>query len=313
MCVSPFWPAASAEHGSCGASGPLRAPCASGRAPTRPVGPLSRSPRSSTPATTSRCTACGSARTWTASCTPSAAAHDARARLGPRRTRPGGSSDELAAYGAEPSWFALGDLDIATHLVRTRMLDAGYPLSAGHRRAVRRAGSPASRLLPMTDERCETHVVVELRRAAGGRIHFQEWWVRHRAALPAHGVRPGRRSTTPSRRRASLEAIAAADVVLIAPSNPVVSIGTILGVPGDPRRGRAATRPVVGRVADHRRRAGARHGRRVPARDRRRGQRRGRRPALRRARGRRAARRLAGARHATRPTSPASRCARCRC
>ena len=47
---------------------------------------------------------------------------------------------ELAAYGVEPTWFGLGDRDVATHLVRTQMLDAGYPLSAGHRRPCARAG-----------------------------------------------------------------------------------------------------------------------------------------------------------------------------
>jgi LPPG:FO 2-phospho-L-lactate transferase len=82
----------------------------------------------------------------------------------------------------------------------------------------------------MTDDRCETHVVVDLpegRRA----IHFQEWWVRHRAALPAHAfVQVGVDDAKPA--PGVLEAISTADVVMIAPSNPVVSIGTILGVDG---------------------------------------------------------------------------------
>ena len=67
---------------------------------------------------------------------------------------------ELAAYGAEPAWFGLGDLDLATHLVRTRMLDAGYPLSAVTEALCDR-WQPGVRLLPMTDDRVETHVLVD--------------------------------------------------------------------------------------------------------------------------------------------------------
>ena len=91
--------------------------------------------------------------------------------------------DELAEYGAEPTWFSLGDLDIATHLVRTQMLAAGYPLS-DVTAALCQRWQTGVRLLPMTDERCETHVVIA---EDGGRraIHFQEWWVRHRAGIPA--------------------------------------------------------------------------------------------------------------------------------
>jgi LPPG:FO 2-phospho-L-lactate transferase len=137
--------------------------------------------------------------------------------------------DELAAYGAEPTWFGLGDLDVATHLVRTQMLDAGYPLS-DVTAALCQRWQPRVRLLPMTDQRCETHVVVELdgiRKA----IHFQEWWIKHRAALPAEAfVQVGLDAAKPA--PGVLEAIETADAILIAPSNPVVSIGTILGVPG---------------------------------------------------------------------------------
>jgi LPPG:FO 2-phospho-L-lactate transferase len=137
--------------------------------------------------------------------------------------------DELTAYGAEPSWVGLGDLDIATHLVRTRMLDAGYSLS-DVTAALCERWRPGVSLVPMSDQRCETHVVVDLE---GGRraIHFQEWWVRHRASLPAHGfVQVGVDEARPAPE--ALAAITTADIVLVAPSNPVVSIGTILGVPG---------------------------------------------------------------------------------
>jgi LPPG:FO 2-phospho-L-lactate transferase len=139
--------------------------------------------------------------------------------------------EELAAYGADPAWFGLGDRDLATHLIRTRMLDAGYPLSAVTA-ALADRWRPGVTLLPMSDQRVETHVVVvdpeDGRQRA---IHFQEWWVRHRAALdPQAFVQIGVDAARPAPGVA--EAFAAADAVLLAPSNPVVSIGTVLGVPG---------------------------------------------------------------------------------
>jgi LPPG:FO 2-phospho-L-lactate transferase len=151
--------------------------------------------------------------------------------------------DELAGYGAEPSWFGLGDRDLATHLVRTRMLDAGYPLS-DVTAALCDRWQPGVRLLPMSDQRVETHVVVT--DPESGRpqaVHFQEWWVRHRAALDASAfVQVGVDDARPAPGVA--EALAEADAVLIAPSNPVVSIGTVLGVPGM----RAALAAARGRV-----------------------------------------------------------------
>jgi LPPG:FO 2-phospho-L-lactate transferase len=172
-----------------------------------------------------------------------AGAHDAERGWG----RAGESwriAEELAAYGAEPSWFGLGDLDIATHLVRTQMLDAGYPLSDVTAALCQRWQTGGVRLLPMTDQRCETHVVVSDdhgRRA----IHFQEWWVRHRAKLPAEDfVQVGVDTAEPA--PGAREAIAQAELILISPSNPVVSINTILSVPGIKPALRAASAPVVG-------------------------------------------------------------------
>ncbi len=144
---------------------------------------------------------------------------------------------ELAAYGAEPTWFGLGDKDVATHLVRTRMLDAGYPLSAVTEALCER-WQPGVRLLPATDDRLETHVVgpdTGDGTAGGGKaeraIHFQEWWVRYRAALPAQRfVFVGAESAKPA--PGTVDALHAADVVLVAPSNPVVSIAPVLAVAG---------------------------------------------------------------------------------
>lgn len=154
-------------------------------------------------------------------------------------------SEELKAYGADPTWFGLGDKDIATHLIRSRMLRAGYPLSAVTDALCDR-WQPGVALLPMSDDRVETHVVVDDPVSGErGAIHFQEWWVRHRAALPAHAIVPvGAEEAKPG--PGVVEALAAADVILIAPSNPVVSIGTILSVPGLRAAMRSASARVVG-------------------------------------------------------------------
>ncbi len=152
--------------------------------------------------------------------------------------------DELAAYGADPAWFGLGDRDTATHLVRTRMLDAGYPLSAVTEALCAR-WKPGVTLLPMTDDRVETHVVVDSDDQGRRAMHFQEWWIRHRAALPAESFVPvGAADSKPA--PGVIEALSAADLVLIAPSNPVVSIDTILAVPGIREAVAGSPGPVVG-------------------------------------------------------------------
>lgn len=153
--------------------------------------------------------------------------------------------EELAAYGVGPDWFGLGDRDFATHIVRTQMLAAGYPLSAVTEALCDR-WQPGVRLLPMSDDRVETHVAVT-DAATGERkvIHFQEYWVRLRASVDAEAVVPvGAEQAKPA--PGVLEAIAAADVIVFPPSNPVVSIGTILAVPGIREAVAAAGAPVVG-------------------------------------------------------------------
>lgn len=155
------------------------------------------------------------------------------------------AKEELAAYGVQPDWFQLGDRDLGTHLVRTQMLAAGYPLSQ-ITAALCDRWQPGARLLPVTDDRCETHVVItdpadDSRRA----IHFQEWWVRYRAQVPTHSfafVGAEKAGAAPE----VVRAIADADVIMLAPSNPVVSVGAILAVPGIRGALRAATAPVVG-------------------------------------------------------------------
>jgi len=160
--------------------------------------------------------------------------------------------DELAAYGVEPSWFGLGDKDIATHLVRTQSLSAGYSLTEVTA-ALCAHWMPGVRLLPMSDERAETHVIIDDQSGATGddgaplrtAIHFQEWWIRLRASVPAHGfVLVGIDSAKPGPE--VIEAITSADLVIFPPSNPVVSIGTILQVPGIADAVRTTRAPVVG-------------------------------------------------------------------
>ncbi len=157
-----------------------------------------------------------------------------------------GLAAELRAYGQGPEWFTLGDKDMATHVVRTRLLGQGLTLSQVTAALCER-WQPGVRLLPMSDDRVETHVVVDDDAAEGGRraVHFQEWWVRLHAAVPARQILAvGMESATPA--PGVLDALRTADVVVLPPSNPVVSIGTILGVPGvrDALRGTRA--PVVG-------------------------------------------------------------------
>lgn len=153
--------------------------------------------------------------------------------------------EELAAYGVGPSWFGLGDRDFATHIVRTQMIGAGYPLSAVTEALCDR-WQPGVRLLPMSDDRVETHVAVTDPETGERRvIHFQEYWVKLRASLDAEAVVPvGAEQAKPA--PGVLDAIAGADVILFPPSNPVVSIGTILAVPGIREALAASPAPVVG-------------------------------------------------------------------
>jgi LPPG:FO 2-phospho-L-lactate transferase len=155
--------------------------------------------------------------------------------------------DWLGRLGA-PTWFALGDRDLALHIQRTALLRAGHTLSEVSDQ-FRRALGVAVRILPMSDQPIPTHVLTP-----AGELHFEEYFVQRRAqdevlgvryvnveaALPAPGV---------------LEAIRDAEAVLIAPSNPIVSVGTILALPGvrsalqETRAPVVAVSPIVGGAA----------------------------------------------------------------
>lgn len=146
---------------------------------------------------------------------------------------------ELRRFG-ESDWFTLGDRDLATHLYRTRRLSEGAPLSAVTTE-ITDAFGVAVRLLPATDDPVATRVLT----TDGRDLHFQEWWVREHAEPDVAGVElAGADDAEPA--PGVVGALREARTVLLAPSNPVVSIGTILRVPGvrDALRGTPA--PVVG-------------------------------------------------------------------
>ncbi|MEO8557198.1 MAG: 2-phospho-L-lactate transferase CofD family protein, partial [Actinomycetota bacterium] len=173
---------------------------------------------------------------------------------------------ELAAYGAQPQWFGLGDRDFGTHIARSQWLGQGLSLSEVTARLCARWGLPDQgiTLLPMSDSPVETHVVIDDPNSDDGRssdapnsgdgdeegrpqkaVHFQEWWVGMRAAVPARkflAVGMDRATAAPG----VLDAIRKADIILLPPSNPVVSIGIILGVPGVRDALRGSVAPVVG-------------------------------------------------------------------
>jgi LPPG:FO 2-phospho-L-lactate transferase len=157
-------------------------------------------------------------------------------------------SAELTAYGVGWPWFTLGDLDLGTHIARSSWLRDGLPLSEATRRLCAR-WNPGVTLIPATDGEVPTLVTVaaDADSDSGGarELHFEEWWVRHRAALPALAfTQQGVAGARPA--PGVLEAIADADLVLFAPSNPVVSIGTILGIPGIADAVRRTAAPVIG-------------------------------------------------------------------
>lgn len=149
-------------------------------------------------------------------------------------------SAELAAYGLGYDWFTLGDLDLGAHIARTALLREGLPLTEVTARLCARWDIGAT-LLPATDEEIETRVHLR----DGQDLHFQEWWVQHRAKLPADHFEIRGASTALANPRA-IEAILEADRVILAPSNPVVSIGAVLAVPEIDAAIRTTSARVIG-------------------------------------------------------------------
>jgi LPPG:FO 2-phospho-L-lactate transferase len=150
----------------------------------------------------------------------------------------------LARFGKE-TWFCLGDRDSATHLYRTECLRAGVPLTQVTE-AIRRAFGVAARILPMSNQPVRTMIETER-----GVMHFQEYLVKNRAEPTVRGIAfQGIERSRPA--PGVLEALREGDAILICPSNPLISIGPILAVPGirealRSRRERViAVSPIVG-------------------------------------------------------------------
>ncbi len=136
--------------------------------------------------------------------------------------------DALSRYepGGAVTWFRLGDRDLATHLYRTHRLARGAPLSQVTAE-IAAAWGVGVRLLPMTDDRVETRMTVP----GEGEIGFQDYFVGRRHAVAVEAVRfAGAGAARPA--PGVLDAIGEAGVVVICPSNPIVSIGPVLAVPG---------------------------------------------------------------------------------
>jgi LPPG:FO 2-phospho-L-lactate transferase len=145
--------------------------------------------------------------------------------------------DALEAAG-RPVWFRLGDRDLALCLVRTELLHAGARLTDAHAAVVEACGVRA-RVLPMSDEPVRTHV-----RSGGEWVEFQRFMIVEGAAAPVEAVELRgieRARPTPD----VLDAIAAADAIVVGPSNPVISIGPILALPGMRDALASARAPVV--------------------------------------------------------------------
>jgi LPPG:FO 2-phospho-L-lactate transferase len=133
--------------------------------------------------------------------------------------------DSLDRLGGE-TWFRLGDQDLATHLYRTQRLSTGASLSEVTREITEALGVSA-RLVPMSDDPVRTRLTL----VDGPEVSFQEYFVGHRHAVAVESLRfAGAAAARPA--PGVLRAIADAEVVVVCPSNPIVSIGPLLAVPG---------------------------------------------------------------------------------
>jgi LPPG:FO 2-phospho-L-lactate transferase len=153
--------------------------------------------------------------------------------------------DAMRASGAVDAWFNLGDRDLATHVLRTQLLHEGRTLSQATTALCSMLFGVRIDVLPMTDDTVTTRIDVIDAAGEPLDLHFQEYWVKRHAADRVKGIRfEGTDRAIPA--PGVLDAIAGADVVLLCPSNPVVSIGPILSVPGVRDAVACRSGPVVG-------------------------------------------------------------------
>src|SRR5438132_837434 len=140
------------------------------------------------------------------------------------------TTEELRRLGAEGAWFGLGDLDLATHLFRTKFLADGGTLSEATAALSARFGLTA-RLVPMSDDPVTTRLEVTDDQGVVHDVHFQEYWVQRGGMDRVRDIRfEGAAKAVPA--PGVIEAIADAEAILVCPSNPVASIDPILSVPG---------------------------------------------------------------------------------
>jgi LPPG:FO 2-phospho-L-lactate transferase len=153
--------------------------------------------------------------------------------------------DALRGSGAIDAWFNLGDRDLATHVLRTQLLQEGRTLSQATSTVCMTLFGLATGVVPMTDDTVTTRIDVFDAAGEPLDLHFQEYWVKRHAEDPVKGIRfEGIERAVPA--PGVVDAIAGADVLLVCPSNPVVSIGPILSVPGIRESVAARSGPVVG-------------------------------------------------------------------
>jgi LPPG:FO 2-phospho-L-lactate transferase len=153
--------------------------------------------------------------------------------------------EAMRASGRIDAWFNLGDRDLATHVVRTQLLHEGRSLSQATAELCATLFGLTPAVIPMTDDAVTTRIDVFDPAGEPLDLHFQEYWVQRHAVDPVKGIRfEGVERASPA--PGVLDAIARADVLLLCPSNPVVSIGPILAVPGVRDAVAARRGPVVG-------------------------------------------------------------------
>ncbi|MEO8423449.1 MAG: 2-phospho-L-lactate transferase [Actinomycetota bacterium] len=153
--------------------------------------------------------------------------------------------EAMRTSGAIDAWFNLGDRDLATHVLRTQLLREGRTLSHATSEIRSTLLGLTTDVVPMTDDTVTTRIDVFDAAGEPLDLHFQEYWVKRHAQDLVKGIRfEGIERATPT--PGVLDAIASADVLLLCPSNPVVSIGPILSVPGVRDAVAARSGPVVG-------------------------------------------------------------------
>jgi LPPG:FO 2-phospho-L-lactate transferase len=153
--------------------------------------------------------------------------------------------DALRTSGVIDTWFNLGDRGLATHVLRTQLLHEGRTLSQATSAILSTLFGLTINVVPMTDDQVTTRIDVFDATGEPLDLHFQEYWVKRHAEDPVKGIRfEGIERAAPA--PGVLDAIAGADVLLLCPSNPVVSLGPILSVPGVRDSVAARSGPVVG-------------------------------------------------------------------